>query len=529
MRLSRPKPRRRVIVVAGLAAVAAALPVTFAGAVPPTLPSQSEQHDTSATVNGSGNSTVNIECAWAMPDMVQPNGGPWGAPANATQMNYGTVNGPASGYLDDDDDPRLAGVQCTTEEGTFTRPDQPDQPTKPAAPQIDATPNLDDKVNGNPHLRWIELWAAVDGAGEQNPLAQVYWRVLHPDGSFKVQVEGSNYTPADTVDQCDGPSNMFPSAIDTGQLAPSAVGNTTPEHDSLIDWCLNGEKDLYYGAFGLSKHQPWGWYLIEAHVVNGTNHDILNYWIYVKPVVGFATDFTEVNFGQVGANQAVNVTGDTTFNSPAAPVTPTSTNRPSVQSTGNTAITVEVGYSNMCYVLNPEVSPPTPYQYDCGTAKEIRDFDVKLGSHVSTVEAREVANPPSPTQTQPYTPDIAHYMNMVQQITSAAGPRYRSLCPNDIFKIDFSLHTPGSLTPGTYDGEVYLRVIPYLFANPTGANAAGVTANGVPIDGSTALPPYACPTDQGHEYYPFTDPVVTVDPGYDGTTPRTTGYQIPAV
>jgi len=66
-----------------------------------------------------------------------------------------------------DDDPRLAPTQCSSTPGTEARPTQVSATTAPALPQIDVTPNLDDKVAGAAHLRWIELWAAVDGAGEQ--------------------------------------------------------------------------------------------------------------------------------------------------------------------------------------------------------------------------------------------------------------------------------------------------------------------------------------------------------------------------
>lgn len=474
------------------------------------------------TAGGGGAGAPSIECAWALPDMVQPNTGTNGAPITG-EMNYGTITSPSANFLDDDDDARTpsGAPLCTTNEGVENRPTQATQLT--AGPiHIDVTPNLDDKVGSAQHLRWIELWSAIDGAGEQNPNAIVNWQVYHPDGSFKVQVEGTNYTPDDTALQCAGPAGMFNSATDSGQIEKTAVTNAaTPlVHDTLTDWCLNGEKDLYYGAFGLSKHQPYGDYKVVANVINGANIATLTYWIHVRDVVGFAQDFTDVDFQGITGGAPKNINGNTIWDSPAAPVTPLSANRPSVQSTGNKAITVEMAYQNMCLQLPTPI--PTP---DCGPAKEILIYNGKLGSAINTVEARVVNNPPSPGSASPAT---GAYMNFVSPVTTNSGSeRFRTLCPNDVFKIDFSLHAPASLTPGNYAGKVFLKVI--AFGGTTTANGATVTP------GAPALPPVPCPTDQGHVYYPFTGPSsinqylgvdsVTVETAYNNITPKTTGYQ----
>ena len=478
-----------------------------------------DNHQTNATVGGSGGALTRIECGWALPDMVQTS-----TDATVPLFNYG-----AAGAAHDDNARVPAPTPCTSVVGTEARPTQTSVTGVPTVQniQVDVTPNLDDRVGGVDHLRWIELWAAIDGAGELNPNAVVNWQVYHPDSSFKVQVEGTNYTPDDSLTQCSGPTGMFTAAVETNQIQTTAVSNLTQQHDSLQDYCLNSEKDLYYGAFALSKHQPWGFYRIVANVVNGNSVSTLTYYLYVQPVVGFAKDFTDVNFtdatsGPLSSGANINITGNTIWD-PAALVSPNSINRPSVQSTGNTAITVEMAYTNMCLQL-----ATTPATSDCGPAKEVTNFDGKLGSEPRTVESRAVANGPSPSSSSPAT---GPYMNFVGAATTAAGSqRFRTLCPNDVFKIDFSLHTPPSLLPGIYKGNVLLRVLG-LGGTPA-TNAAQIT----PATPGEA--PVPCPTDVGNVYNPalglpagfnlyLGTNAVTTETLFNGTTPKATGYPHP--
>jgi hypothetical protein len=417
-----------------------------------------------ATVDGSGTTANLIECAWALPDPDKN----WDS--NPKMNGYVVGISPAN---DDAPDVKPASPPCKNPDVGIegSRPKQTSQPSTAAKPNdppagapihIQVLPNIDDK----PTLKYIELWTAVDSV---NPGTKVFFKVYHPDGSFKVEVDGTNYTPGSVSTRCDGPAGMFNMAIVTGQIDAASAANATPlVHDSLQDWCQQNKKDYYYGAFGLSKHQPYGSYKIEATAVLPANagQSTMTYWIDVLPMTYLAKDFTSLNFGPMAAGQDYVIDGDVQWGSGG----------PTLQNQGNQGLTIGIAYTNLCLLVGVNNSR------DCGPRggpKRVDHFDAGFGTSNGTVEHRDwIPSDDIDAVAATYPGE-----KFLDGIDSGTGPRYRTLCPNDLGKLDFSAHTPNTLVQGTFSGNVHIKV----------------TASKL------------CPTDKGSVYFPFTDTNVKVD------------------
>ena len=218
---------------------------------PPPLP-------TSASVSGSG-TTAHIECSWALPDL-NPNGG-------SETNNTGTPNPtpPRTFWYGLDDDP------LNKPSPVLVRP----RPGGSKPTQLDARHHLIQvlpNANDAPALRRIELWAAADHPAGIGAISDVYWKVFHGDGSFKVQLHGVRIDQSSLNPDCKGPitantndpvhTSMFKAAIDNGELTDSAMNDPT---NGMIALCQEGVKALFHNTFVVSKDQPNGEYKIETH------------------------------------------------------------------------------------------------------------------------------------------------------------------------------------------------------------------------------------------------------------------------
>jgi hypothetical protein len=365
---------------------------------------------------------------------------------------------------------------------------------------VNVLPNIDDK----PTQRYIELWLATDAT---DPGTNAHFKVFHPDGSYKGQVDATNYTSGNSSSRCAGPVGMFNAAKNTGQIGASTISNTTPGHDSLQDWCIQQAKDFYYGSFGLSKHQPYGDYRIEATVSKPANGgtSVLVYWIHVDDVSFLAKDFNALEFGQIQAGQLKNISGDVNWSPPG------DNSAPTLQNQGNAGFTIEMAYLDLCL----QVPSTGGLQRDCGPSKQILEYDGGLGTSIATVEHR----PAYPETTVAHVANEADLLSVthtgfLNPTDSGTSPRFRTLCPNDLAKVDFSLHSPNNLQAGTFAGKVDLKVV----RNPI------------------------CPTDLTHVYGPSsqigTSPVlynipfntyngqvqVQLEAPWNGVTPKDTAY-----
>jgi hypothetical protein len=392
---------------------------------------------TSATVGGGGNTPV-IECGWALNDIDHN----W----NSTpKMQYGQ----------DDSVATPSPTPCTASGAVAVQTNA----TGTTNPQIHVLPNAHDE----PTLAWVELWGAVTSSVPAGTI--VYFDVYHPDGTFKVQVDATRYASSANPLACDDAAVTTPAlnaAIATGQM-------TTAARTNIVNECQNQQKGLWYGAFGISKHQPYGRYQIVMHAaIAGGGEVTLTYYIEVLSFYQLEKDFTNINFGSVGANtHAFQPTaGDFIWDG-----TNNATNQAStVRNTGNAGIALNTAFASLC--LTTAAS--------CTDDKRIDHFDAKFGKTLAGLQS---------------IGDGATYPALagalVSDLASTAkpaplGPTYtnanggfdnnilRTLCPNDPAKIEFSIYTE-NIQAGSYT------------ASPLGIRL-------------TARPNAICPTDLGSVY-----------------------------
>lgn len=423
-----------------MAAAAAAAGLTLLAAfvaVPSASADSSDLLDADTTANiptGGGGSVPVIECGWALNDVD----GNWD-----TGMQYGQ-----------DDEPLLTpGYPCQADGSTAVQ-------TEGAGPMIHVLPNAHDE----PTEVFIELWGAVTS---NTTGTVVYWDVYHPDESFKVQVDGRRYASSFNAEYCGGPGGMFDAAVATGQM-------TTAARNNIVAECESQQKSLYYGAFGISKHQPYGEYTIVMKSFNPNGSTVeLEYTIEVLSFYQLEKDFTSVHFGNVGSNShwwqpiAGDFTWDGTDNA--------ANQKTSVRNTGNAGIGLDVRFHSLCHDASPS----------CTEDKRIDQFDVKFGKTLAGLQSMGHTGPESALRS-----------NLTSTAKPApAGQWYsfddninRVLCPNDVAKIEFSIYTR-NLQSGTYSAT--------------------------PGIGLRARPENKCPTDDGGVY---------LANGYTGNTPTSNNH-----
>lgn len=358
--------------------------------------------DTSATVGGNSNAPV-IECAWALNDAD----GNW---SGTPPMQYGP----------DDDPSANPGFPCQPVGGAAA------MPNPFGTPVIHVLPNAHDE----PTLAWVELWGAVTSSASG---LEVYWDVYHPDGTHKVQIDGTRYAaPGINSPACNGPTGMFGAAQATGQLASGAITN-------IINECLGQQKSLWYSAFGISKHQPHGLYRIVMTAFAPNSAQVTQeYYVNVMSFFNLEKDFTNVQFGNVSANDHFwqPVSGDYLWDG-----TDNAANqKTSVRNTGNAGMGLAVRFHSMCLSGLPISGT------GCTDNKRIDHFDAKFGkvpTGLQSLGAVDLATS--------LTSDLTSNAN-----PPPAGPWYyfdddinRTLCANEIGKIEFSIWTEAIQT-GSY-------------------------------------------------------------------------------
>jgi len=160
---------------------------------------------TGATIGGAGALPI-IECAWVLPDATTTVG--------AQTMQYGN----------DDNVAQPSPTPCTSD--GFAPATQANVPGPPTAGQIHVhiNPNPEDK----PNTQLIELWGAIDPpSGTASAwTGGAFWRVYHPNGTLKVQVESTKVTPQGSGG-C-GQSTGLEATL-ASMLAAAGPGQRTPD------------------------------------------------------------------------------------------------------------------------------------------------------------------------------------------------------------------------------------------------------------------------------------------------------------
>lgn len=373
--------------------------------------------DTSATVGSSSGTPPTIQCAWALND-VDHN---W---ASAPPMNYGNdddaPDGPNPPAGNSDPAPCVASGSAAAQAPGWSD-------------MIEVKPNAHDL----PTFAYVELWAAVSSNSPSSTI--VRWDVYHPDGSFKVQVDGTRYTTDPS--RCGGPSGMFSAAIATGQMTSAAQANIQAE-------CTGQQKNYWYGAFPISKHQPWGdYHIVLTASIAGGAAATFDYYITVMKFYQLEADFSSIAFGSVGVNSHY-------WQTPAGDFVwgPTGS---TVRNTGNAGIGLDVSFDPLCLTGAPS----------CTDLKRIDKFDALFA-------ARDLANVQYMGTNPDGTPNLALALDGNTNPTGTVVPNApdtspatwysfdnhlkRTLCPNDVGKVQFSIYTE-SIEAGTYNGELFLR------------------------------------------------------------------------
>lgn len=245
-------------------------------------------------------------------------------------------------------------------------------------------------------------------------IADVYWKIYHPDGSFKVQVHG-NKVP---VKHCDDLGNvkdsyvgsMFYAAYQTGQVAPEGIVDV---NRGMFSLCHQEIKSLWYTHFDLSKDQMCGKYKVEATAVAqvGATTKLVNY-IDIHCVFTLTVDFDKVDWGNVTPGLSKVLGGDLEFDTH---------NAPTVKNIGNTGMGLKIKFSEM--VGESEI-------------KIIDKFDAKFGC------------------------DPAHLKNIpvikANEWVDFGTGSYQVLCANELGKLDLSVHPPSVLPADNYSGKFWV-------------------------------------------------------------------------
>jgi hypothetical protein len=429
--VSRHRWQKRAALVLGLGFAAVGVTVSPAAAAPGDV-------DTSANVGGASTAPV-IECGWALNDADHD----W-----TNLMQYGADDDPLQGPN--------PSFPCVQSGDTAAQ-------VQGARRMIQVRPNAHD----DPTEAYVELWGAVTSNAPSG--TGVYFDVYHPDGTFKVQIDGSRYASSANPAACTGPAGMFQAATGNGEMTQAAV-------NTIIQECQNQQKSLWYGAFGISKHQPYGEYRVEVHAfVAGGSESVLTYYIDVLPFYQLEKDFTNIAFGSVGANSHYwqPTQGDFIWNG-----TDNAANQASsVRNTGNAGIGLSVRFASLCRDASPS----------CTEDKRIDHFDAKFGKNINNLQAmgdQSLATALESNLTSTVKPAPAG------QWYAFDDTQYRVLCPNDIGKIEFSIWTE-NITGGTYSAP----------------DGIGLLARPVPT----------CPTDNGSVY---------MANGYLGNTPTSNTHHV---
>jgi len=362
-----------------------------------------ETVDTHAVVGTSGAGPV-VECKWELPDMDSSTAGiQYTAPIHEHDDDM-TIS------PDADNDP-ANGTQIPCAGPPTLAPTQPNGVQR----MIQVAPNFEN----TPEERRIENWATVDNP---NDVSDVFWRVFHPDGSFKLQIHGVKLTTAEcgTLVGTSGTDGaMTEAAVHTGQVAQAAFDDL---NKGMIAKCQQGVKGFYHQEWPLSKDQPCGEYKVElTAVATGGAFTTLTNYIDVECTFMLKIDFGGgicgsggIDWGNITPGNTKIVGGDLIF-------APDCDTAPTTKNVGNDGMGLKISYSKMIGQT---------------FAKEIIDFDACYGRDPSTLYC--VPNIPAAT------------------LTDLSPTDDQILCANEVGKLDPSVHPPLSLVADTYVGTMDL-------------------------------------------------------------------------
>lgn len=450
---------RGLAAIGGFSLLAGAL---LAGPATAQSTSSSVGVSTGAVVGGDATPPV-IECGWALTDANSR----WVKADTDPLMNYGQDDNPDARPLDGE------GVVTPPCKGTGTADNSGAAEMKSDENTIlvHVKPNAHDE----PSEKYVELWGGVKS---NNFGVKVYFDVYHPDGTLKKQIDARKYASRETPAlkaRCVGPAGMYNAAQATGQLNLRAVANMTRE-------CQDQQKILFYGAFGISKHQPWGKYKIIMRAFNPNGAQVTQtFAIWVIPFLNLEKDFDTVDFGKIYSNDHFNqvTSGDFVYGDNLGPVIlgkPSS--QSSIRNTGNAGMSIGLRFSSLCLVGAAS----------CTGDKRVDEFDAKFG--VGSSDNLQYLG-------EPRGDALRSNLNS-DALPAPYGDQYnfddtfaRTLCPNDVGKIEFSIWT-GALQTGEYTSPNGIQIVARNNRDakrcPTDVGSVYVANRGLPQFGNPPTP-----------------------------------------
>jgi hypothetical protein len=401
-----------------------------------------EEATTTAGIGGAG-ANPRIECAWVLPDFNSAN----------SSFDYGNDDTPGTSPSPApcaSPDSNSSAVQADDQSGTVIH--------------VNINPNPEDL----PEAQRIELWGAVDPASGVASAwtGQGFWKVFHPDGTLKVQVEGTKITPQGSGG-CGTGSGL--SGKLTNMFAAAGPNTTNQINADGITWitqrCQQNSKVLYYGEFDLHKYQVCGDYRVEFNATGGAATQKLNYWFNVPCVQHLQMDFSAVNYGNIIPGQTANVEGDLVWDSPACTATPGDP-CPTVKNVGNSGMGITVIFTPLvqcsedadttCEASGPVAGPKDIHDFDACFGTSHTNIDC-LGSNVSNCSALTLAQSIAQNENA----------NCRDLEWTFDDDREQTLCANEVGKLELSIHPVAGLPSGNYEGTVTI----VGFWNTDGENA----------------------------------------------------------
>jgi len=401
----------------------------------------------------SGSTPPSVDCSWAMPDMNRA--------YNGTNIAYydGTT-----GNSDDDPltNPTPTSPCAIPVDGSGTPTGFPTQ-ANGARHQVQVRPN----ALNQPTPRRIELWSAVSAPGGLSSINSVFWKVYHPDGTFKAQIHAENLVngvpqnyehgayaaPSSALSaafprsgDCYGPGGSTPNAgpmfkgASTGATATnhgnnelSAGAADAANNNSLIAACNQQQRAFFYAGFDLHKEQPCGEYIVEAHaVVNGAEATVLKYSVDVQCFYDLETDFTSVDWQTLIPGSPKTLAGDTLFNP--------GDGRPTVRNGGNTGMEIGIQFAPLVQSDANGVALPG--------GKLITWFDGLFGRDPNHLQ-------PIAKVDSGIHPQVLGAPSYFDSSPANGGqPYYQVLCSDEVGKLDLSVHPAPDLPAGNYVGSM---------------------------------------------------------------------------
>ena len=312
---------------------------------------------------------------------------------------------------------------------------------------IQVLPNAED----DPEARRIENWVAVDHPGGLDEIDDVYWKIYHPDGSFKTQrhatrvegptwgngVDGANV--AEDYDLADlglpnASGTMFGAAYETGQVSADAV---TADNWGIRALVLQRQKDLYYGEWEIHKEQLCGEYLIEAYAVSSDGVEAMMWnTIDIQCFYNLEIDFTSVDWGTLTPGGYQVVGGDNVFGTAG---------QPSVKNTGNSGMQVGVHFTPLVQQGVPGPKVITHFDAAFGLNFDVLEWIDPIWAEGIWDDTDQVPNGGNPNDVgQLYSGQAWFNDTSLNQV----------LCANEVGKLDLSIHTPAGIPNGQYVGTV---------------------------------------------------------------------------